>query len=615
MTADTWPDGTWNKADEHCRAKGKQLCDYKKVCPKGRSHAPAIPGGQKKYEMWTPVRNAEDSNNPVEWVQVGTREKGDLCCLISSDCHGQVKNFQGWGKVKSFNGFIYCSLDKVIHRFYVFSFQKEDLHLGGLPLEAALLCDSKGMQLADWAELCPKGKGKNSVVPQLGHFAAVRRPKSPKPEWCPDLDLEFHKLLSEVSANSLELGKDMWTPVVNSGDVNNSIQWVQVGLRLEGDICKLISDVPGHTENFKGWGELRPYTVLETEMIGSVEVASVEFYEDGAKAEVKARADQVCMGGQHSRRSRHSTILRRLCLLVSAASSTPCCEEMGSLVHCANATSPPLAPGAASSSKTRVLVMQLATSNLWDSFCQYTAVVNARWAKRLDHRYVLTAGEYLRSSDLWRGGNVRAVLEVMKEASEEVDWIFHLDCDAALVDFSGEDALLETIQRYGEKVEVILSRDESGFAGTSRLSNMGTGLWRRSQWTLRLLETWWQALDQDSSRNEQEVLEDLLTTNAHGCLDRLILLPAGFLNSESSNPIAAPASRQPVVHLAGMPHGVRTAVFKSLWAEQCEPKGETESDPWRMRRVLVKSLADFALSLPDVPVEHQDGGNCRQTES
>lgn len=35
----------------------------------------------------------------------------------------------------------------------------------------------------------------------------------------------------------------------------------QVGLRLEGDICKLISDVPGHRENFNGWGELRPYTV------------------------------------------------------------------------------------------------------------------------------------------------------------------------------------------------------------------------------------------------------------------------------------------------------------------------------------------------------------------
>lgn len=23
----------------------------------------------RKYEMWTPVRNAEDPNNPVEWVQ------------------------------------------------------------------------------------------------------------------------------------------------------------------------------------------------------------------------------------------------------------------------------------------------------------------------------------------------------------------------------------------------------------------------------------------------------------------------------------------------------------------------------------------------------------------
>ena len=63
--------------------------------------------------------------------------------------------------------------------------------------------------------------------------------------------------------------KDMWTPVVN----NDTMQWAQagkqhrmhglyeVGLRLEGDICKLISDVPGHKENFNGWGELRPYTV------------------------------------------------------------------------------------------------------------------------------------------------------------------------------------------------------------------------------------------------------------------------------------------------------------------------------------------------------------------
>ena len=71
--------------------------------------------------MWTPVRNGDDANNPVEWVQaliprdldgtqqVGTRQKGDLCCLISSDCHGKVKNFQGWGRVKSFNGFIYCA--------------------------------------------------------------------------------------------------------------------------------------------------------------------------------------------------------------------------------------------------------------------------------------------------------------------------------------------------------------------------------------------------------------------------------------------------------------------------------------------------------------------------
>ena len=48
-------------------------------------------------------------------AQVGTRQKGDLCCLISSDCHGRVKNFQGWGQLKSFNGFIYCAPHEV-HR-------------------------------------------------------------------------------------------------------------------------------------------------------------------------------------------------------------------------------------------------------------------------------------------------------------------------------------------------------------------------------------------------------------------------------------------------------------------------------------------------------------------
>lgn len=219
MTSDTWPDGTWNRADDHCRAKGKKLCDYKKVCPKGRSHDPAIPGGQKKYEMWTPVRNAEDPNNPVEWVQVGTRQKGDLCCLISSDCHGRVKNFQGWGQVKSFNGFIYCCDNDLPGGLQ--ELQLTSQHWNGSWAEAASVCETKGMKLARWADLCPKGSGKTSSVPQLG--------------------------------------KDMWTPVVNTGDQNNSIHWVQVGLRLEGDICKLISDVPGHSESFRGWGELRPY--------------------------------------------------------------------------------------------------------------------------------------------------------------------------------------------------------------------------------------------------------------------------------------------------------------------------------------------------------------------
>lgn len=110
-------------------------------------------------------------------------------------------------------------------------------------------------------------------------------------------------------------------------------------------------------------------------------------------------------------------------LLLLAACDACCQAPSGteSLVHCANATTPVsggVARAARSEEKPLILVMQLATSNLWDSFCQYTAAVNAQWAKRMGHRYLLTGGEYLRSSDLWRGGNIRAVLQVMKQAAE-----------------------------------------------------------------------------------------------------------------------------------------------------------------------------------------------------
>ncbi|CAE7853825.1 cspG, partial [Symbiodinium microadriaticum] len=99
----------------------------------------------------------------------------------------------------------------------------------------------------------------------------------------------------------------------------------------------------------------------------------------------------------------------------------------------------------------------------------------------------------------------------------EVDWIFHLDCDAALVDFSGKDALDAVLRRHAnEDTRALLSRDESGFAGSSRLSNMGTGLWKRTAWTLQLLEKWWKELDEGKGRNEQEVLEQLLAKNETG---------------------------------------------------------------------------------------------------
>eukprot|EP00747_Dinoflagellata_sp_TGD_P063823 gnl/TRDRNA2_/TRDRNA2_153622_c2_seq2.p1 gnl/TRDRNA2_/TRDRNA2_153622_c2~~gnl/TRDRNA2_/TRDRNA2_153622_c2_seq2.p1 ORF type:complete len:207 (+),score=32.21 gnl/TRDRNA2_/TRDRNA2_153622_c2_seq2:32-622(+) len=171
-----------------------------------------------------------------------------------------------------------------------------------------------------------------------------------------------------------------------------------------------------------------------------------------------------------------------------------CCEDAGGadgasdLVRCANASAPPRPLRRVPRAKPLVLVMQLATPNLWDNFCRYSAATNAAWARRLGHRYLLTPGDFLRKADLWRGGNVRAVLEVMRNSPDEVDWLFHLDCDASIVDFSGGDALTAAIAKFATpQTEILLSRDETGFAGNSRLTNLGTGLWRKTAWTQQLL--------------------------------------------------------------------------------------------------------------------------------
>eukprot|EP00927_Polykrikos_kofoidii_P054697 TRINITY_DN49085_c0_g1_i1.p1 TRINITY_DN49085_c0_g1~~TRINITY_DN49085_c0_g1_i1.p1 ORF type:complete len:667 (+),score=116.07 TRINITY_DN49085_c0_g1_i1:229-2229(+) len=291
------------------------------------------------------------------------------------------------------------------------------------------------------------------------------------------------------------------------------------------------------------------------------------------------------------------------------------------LVMCANASAPPKQLHTSKeevrfSTRTAVspliLVMQLATSNLWNSFCGFTSATNGAWARRHGHSYLLTAGEYLDRADLWRGGNVRAVLEVMRVVQpSQAAWLFHLDCDAALVDASDDDALRRVLAEYAKpRTEVLLSRDETGFAGGSRLTNLGTGFWRRSPWTKRFLAEVWRVLLSDPRLVEQEVLERFLKHDTLGCSSRVVILPAGLVNSESANPIAAPSWRQPVVHLAGMPNEVRTAVFRAVWENTCvmaqtesweRPSLLAKTSGWELRDLLLEELRVYALALPDEP--------------
>lgn len=310
----------------------------------------------------------------------------------------------------------------------------------------------------------------------------------------------------------------------------------------------------------------------------------------------------------------------------SGGRSPGCCEDLceakrsPTLVQCANASAPPWsAPESGSQSERSLpqthavpllLIMQLATPNLWCSFCRYTAAVNAAWARQRGHRYFITSGEYLSQADVWRGGNVRAVRQVLDSVPDVVQWIFHLDCDAMIVDHSSRDAVSDVVASFASsETEILLSRDESGFAGGSRLTNLGTGLWRRSAWTLRFLDRAWRELVADKVLTEQEVIERLLQRNEQDCVRHVAFLPAGLLNSESSNPIAAPPWRQPVVHLAGIPDVVRATVFQIVWKELCAGSMDGHAGLHQgsifhdlsLRKLFLHELSVHVTSLPDIP--------------
>eukprot|EP00929_Paragymnodinium_shiwhaense_P012024 TRINITY_DN11860_c1_g1_i2.p1 TRINITY_DN11860_c1_g1~~TRINITY_DN11860_c1_g1_i2.p1 ORF type:complete len:1227 (-),score=225.45 TRINITY_DN11860_c1_g1_i2:294-3974(-) len=240
-------------------------------------------------------------------------------------------------------------------------------------------------------------------------------------------------------------------------------------------------------------------------------------------------------------------------------------------VACANRT----APYQTASSKVdgdRVLIVTYATAHV-HSFARYALAINANWAKRHQHSFVIDTRK--RAQDGVDAKNAKVLVKKHWVAHPDVaeKWALWIGADAAIVDFEKKgDVLRRLIGQHAAdpNVQIIITRDPHGRAGNSMsLFNADVILMRRTQWTTDFLQRWWDDPRMKEGRTDQEVLELLYTEDVMGAASAFVLLPPLTFNSDTLSIVAGPPATQPVVHLGGHTDEVRAVLFRKALEKVC----------------------------------------------
>ncbi|CAK9060515.1 unnamed protein product [Durusdinium trenchii] len=255
---------------------------------------------------------------------------------------------------------------------------------------------------------------------------------------------------------------------------------------------------------------------------------------------------------------------------------TECCSgDAERQILCANRTAP--MGQSELCDKHRVLITTYATHHV-HSFARYTLPLNANWALRFNHSFVIDTRERADGGVDVKNAKVMVKKYWVDHPSVSAPWLLWIGADASFVDF-GEDVLRRTLTEYAaEQVQVLISRDPHGRAGNSlSLFNADVILIRRSSWSSQFLQRWWDDPRMKEGWTDQEVLELLYKEDVMGAQAAFVLLPPGTLNSDSRSIIAAVPKQQPVVHLGGHGDTVRLEVFRRALELLCEDQLDRNS--------------------------------------
>ncbi|CAL1148748.1 unnamed protein product [Cladocopium goreaui] len=265
----------------------------------------------------------------------------------------------------------------------------------------------------------------------------------------------------------------------------------------------------------------------------------------------------------------------------------PCCSFASSVLEigCANGTALPVQPA----DEHRVLITTYATEHV-HSFARYTLPLNAHWAKRFNHSFVIDTRARATGGIDVKNAKVMVKKFWVDHPQITEPWLLWIGADAAIVDF-GADVLRQLLRATDSHVQVLITRDPHGRAGNSMsLFNADVILIRRSPWSSKFLQRWWDDPRMQQGLTDQEVLEllyqeDVMTCRSKGSLQ---LLPPMTLNSDSLSIVAAAPRTQPVVHLGGHGDTVRAQFFREALALQRQDG--LHRDSLKLQDIYVESL-------------------------
>ncbi|KAK3271390.1 hypothetical protein CYMTET_20255 [Cymbomonas tetramitiformis] len=250
--------------------------------------------------------------------------------------------------------------------------------------------------------------------------------------------------------------------------------------------------------------------------------------------------------------------------------------EKHGLLHCANTSA------AFRGDQQKVVLITMITTDKVRDWAQYSAAVNAMWAKSHGYEFIVISENHPALTLEEKGKTTAAPSQVPSIEAvllrPEVEYVFWLDADAVMV---GHHFDVRQFAAEYPGSDLIVCREAN--LETNNVINSGAMIFRKSEWSLSLLRAWYSHKTVAMGAPDQYVFDQLWESNSLNVQAHTKVLPATAFNSEPPfyDTWKSP-QQQPVIHLMGDHGNTRRRVFQRMFHAACaakNPRGSTSPHP------------------------------------